>query len=149
MAAALAADRPLAPDFALQAADGGRVALSELRGQVVVLNFWATWCAPCRKEMPWFNEAHREYADRGVSIVGVALDERGWRAVTPFLKQHGIEYPVVMAGPKTARAFDPVEPLPTTVFLDRSGGIVARHHGLIAPDYLTKVIELLLAEEVD
>ena len=97
--------------------------------------------------MPWFQQSQDDYEDRGLTVVGVSLDERGWRAVTPFLKQHEIRYPVVVAGPKAARAFKPVEPLPTTLFLDRSGGIVARHHGMIAPDYLERVIELLLAEE--
>ncbi len=97
--------------------------------------------------MPWFNKLHRERAAEGLSVVGVSLDERGWRAVTPFLAQYDIEYPVVLASPEVAAAYAPVEPLPTTIFLDRRLRIVARHHGIIGLEKLQRVSDLLLAEE--
>ena len=140
------AERLMAPDFTGATAKGGRLALEDLRGRVVALNFWATWCAPCRAEMPWFQQLADKYADRGLTVVGVAMDERGWPAVTPFLNQYDIDYPIILGSRSIALAYAPVEPLPTTVFLDRHGRIVARHHGLIPPDHLERVLESLLAE---
>ncbi len=91
-----AGSRPQAPDFQLHDSKGRKRRLSEFRGKVVLLNFWATWCAPCLTEIPVLNGVHREYADRGFAVLGVAMDERGWAAVTPFLAERRVDYPVLL-----------------------------------------------------
>jgi len=137
----------MAPDFSLRSSDGGKRKLSGYRGKVVVLNFWATWCAPCRKEIPWLKEVHHEYAGRGFAVVGVAMDERGWRAVTPFLAEYGVDYPILLGTPKVARLYGGLETLPKTLFLDRKGRIVAAHEAMLSKAHLRKIVELLLSEQ--
>lgn len=98
--------------------------------------------------MPWLQRVHERFAEGGFAVIGVAVDSRGWPAVKPFLTQYGIGYPNLLATPEAARAYRPVEPLPLTVFLDRQGRIVARHHGMLGEEHLEQVVELLLAEPV-
>jgi peroxiredoxin len=142
---ALAA-RPAAPDFELRDSHGVVRRLSGFRGKVVVLNFWATWCPPCRAEIPWLETVHRDYAARGFTVLGVAMDERGWPAVTPFLAGHKVNYPVLLGTPHVARQYGGLKTLPRTVFLDRHGRIVATHDALLGEAPLRKIVELLLTE---
>src|SRR5690606_32147440 len=89
-----------APDFRVETLDGTPVALSDLRGQVVLVNFWATWCPPCRFEMPGFQRVYDEYRDQGFTILGLSTDRGGTRIVREFLEERGITYPVAMATPE-------------------------------------------------
>ena len=81
------------PDFALKDSTGQTVQLSDYHGKVVLLNFWATWCAPCKIEIPWFMEFQREYKDRNFAVLGVSMDEDGWDAVRPYMANHSIQLP--------------------------------------------------------
>src|SRR5262245_36120846 len=80
-------DRKAAPDFTLKDAAGAKIKLSAYRGNVVLLNFWATWCGPCKVEIPWFIEFESAYKERGLAIVGVSMDEDGWKAARPFIEK--------------------------------------------------------------
>ena len=107
-----------APDVTLTTLSGETFRLSDYRGKVVVLNFWATWCPPCRLEIPHFVDLYEAYKDQGVVVVGVSLDRGGTAVVQAFARQHGITYPVAMASGEVVRAFSRLQGIPTT----RSGG---------------------------
>ncbi len=121
----------MAPDFTRSTAAGESIALASFRGQVVLLNFWATWCPPCANEMPWFVEFQETYRRRGFTVMGVALDEDGWASVTPFLQQKGVNYPVVMGDDNLSRLYGNVSALPTTLIIDRSGHVASTHIGIV------------------
>ncbi|MCI0403522.1 MAG: redoxin domain-containing protein [Acidobacteria bacterium] len=136
-----------APDPVMQRADGSAFRLSELRGKVVVVNFWATWCLPCRLEIPYFNRVAAEFKDRGVEFVGVSTDEAGWKAIEEFEREIPIEYPVVLDNEGEAdKAFGPLQGLPVTVFIDRRGRIVQQSIGITDIDTLRENIEAALKE---
>lgn len=119
-----------APDFAMQYADGTRSLLSDWQGQPVVLNFWATWCAPCREEMPEFVAVHDQYKDDGLVIVGVNAQETASQAAQ-FMGEYGMAFPVVLDTRGDVQQLYNVRGLPTTVFIDRDGRIVDRWAGLL------------------
>ncbi len=137
--AAEIAARP-APDFGLQLFDGSRFRFSEQRGRVVVLNFWASWCTPCRAEMPHFETAYRAYKDRGVLFIGLAVQDDPAAAVA-LLKELGISYP---AGPdpgnEIALAYQ-VSGLPTTIFISRDGKLVRKWTGTLTEQQLMAFTE--------
>src|SRR3990172_8568888 len=134
-----------APDPVLQRADGRAFRLSELRGQVVVVNFWATWCLPCRLEIPHFNRTYQQYRGRGVVFVGVSVDDGGWKDIEAFLKETPIEYPVALdAEKKASEAFEATIGLPITVFIDRAGRVRHKHIGITDVDALRANLEALL-----
>jgi cytochrome c biogenesis protein CcmG/thiol:disulfide interchange protein DsbE len=120
-----------APDFALQTLDGQTLKLSDLRGKAVVLNFWATWCSPCKAEMPWFVDFQKQYAADGLQIVGVAMDDSAKEDIEKFAKQMGVNYPVVLGKESLADQYGGVEFLPTTFYIDRSGNIQDRVFGIV------------------
>jgi thiol-disulfide isomerase/thioredoxin len=120
----------VAPDFALNSLDGTSVKLSSLRGKAVLLNFWATWCGPCKVEMPWFVELQREYGPQGFQIVGVAMDDASTDDIAKFAKEMGVNYPILLGKETVALSYGGVNVLPTTFFLDRNGKVIAREFGL-------------------
>jgi peroxiredoxin len=133
-----------APDFQLKDVHGGTVRLSDLKGKVVLLNFWATWCPPCKIEIPWFIEFERTYKDKGFAVVGVSLDEDGWEAVRPYLEASKINYRVVVGNDSMAQTYGGVDSLPTTFLIDRDGRIASTHIGLVPKsDYENEITELL------
>ncbi len=119
----------VAPDWHLTSLDGKAIKLSDFKGKVVVLNFWATWCPPCRREVPDFVALQKQYADKGLVIIGVSLDEGGAAVVKPFVKKMGINYPVVMGDQKTIAAYGGVQVVPTTFIIDKTGKVAAQHEG--------------------
>ncbi|HEX4277529.1 MAG TPA: TlpA disulfide reductase family protein [Bryobacteraceae bacterium] len=122
--------RHTAPDFALKDANGKMVHLADYKGKVVVLDFWATWCNPCMVEIPWFQEFQRKYKDRGFEVLGVSMDDDGWKAINPFVAKRKLNYRVVLGDDKTGDQYGGLEALPTTFVIDRNGRIASTHVGL-------------------
>jgi thiol-disulfide isomerase/thioredoxin len=120
----------LAPDFELQTLDGKNLKLSDLRGKAVLLNFWATYCGPCKIEMPWFVELQNEYGPQGFQIIGVAMDDASTEDIAKFAKEMGVNYPILLGKESVAVSYGGVNALPTTFFLDRDGKLIAREFGL-------------------
>jgi cytochrome c biogenesis protein CcmG/thiol:disulfide interchange protein DsbE len=137
-------ERKAAPDFALKDANGNVVHLSDFKGKVVLLDFWATWCGPCNIEIPWFTEFERRYKDRGFEVLGVSMDDDGWKAVTPFVAEKKINYRVVLGDDKTGDQYGGVEALPTTFVIDRDGRVASVHVGLSSRKDFEDAIEKLL-----
>jgi thiol-disulfide isomerase/thioredoxin len=120
----------LAPDFELQTLEGKNLKLSDLRGKAVLLNFWATYCGPCKIEMPWFVELQNEYGPQGLQIVGVAMDDASTEDIAKFAKEMGVNYPILLGKESVGVSYGGVNALPTTFFLDRDGKLIAREFGL-------------------
>jgi cytochrome c-type biogenesis protein len=119
-----------APDFTLESLDGQNVTLSNLRGKAVLLNFWATWCVPCKIEMPWFVELQKQYGPQGLQIVGVAMDDAGKEDIAKFAKDMGVNYPVLLGKEAVGDAYGGVPALPESFFIGRDGKIVDKIIGL-------------------
>ncbi len=119
-----------APDFTLDSLDGKSVRLSDLRGKAVLLNFWATWCGPCKIEMPWFVELQKEYGPQGLQVVGVAMDDSSKDDIAKFAKDMGVNYPVLLGKEAVGDAYGGVPALPETFFISRDGKIVDKIIGL-------------------
>jgi peroxiredoxin len=133
-----------APDFALPGPDGQVVRLSDFKGKVVLLDFWATWCGPCKIEIPWFIEFQRQYKDQGFTVIGVSLDEGGWADIRPFMDEMKMNYPVLLGNDEMTEPFGGIEVLPTTFLIDRQGRIVDVHRGLVSKNEFEKTIKDLL-----
>jgi peroxiredoxin len=139
-----ASERKPAPDFTLPDANGVSVKLSDFKGRVVLLNFWATWCGPCKMEIPWLIEFEKTYKDRGFAIIGVSMDEDGWKAVMPFVAQKAINYPVVVGDDRVAQLYGGIDSLPSTFLIDREGRIANAHLGLVGKrDYEAEILKLI------
>jgi peroxiredoxin len=132
-----------APDFALQDEHGKTVHLTDFKGKVVLLDFWATWCGPCKIEIPWFMEFQRKYKDQGFTVIGVSMDD-GWETVRPFIEEEKMNYPVLIGNDETASSFGGVDVLPTTFIIDKQGRIVATHVGLTSKSEFEDAIKSLL-----
>jgi peroxiredoxin len=118
-----------APEWQLKDPDGQPVKLSDFKGKVVILDFWATWCPPCRAEIPGFVALQKQYAAQGLTVVGVSLDTAGVSVVKSFMKNLGMNYPVVIGDEKIAADYGGVSAIPTTFVIDRNGNIVTSHQG--------------------
>jgi len=119
-----------APDFTLESLEGKSVRLSDLRGKAVLLNFWATWCVPCKIEMPWLVELQGEYGPQGLQIVGVAMDDSSKEDIAKFVKDMGVNYPVLLGKEAVGDAYGGVPGLPESFFISRDGRIVDKIIGL-------------------
>jgi peroxiredoxin len=126
------ADRKRAPDFTRVDATGHKISLSRYRGKVVLLDFWATWCGGCKEELPWYVEFSDKYKKDGLAVVGVSMDEDGWKAVRPFLAEKmKLTYPVVIGDDSLAKQFGGIESMPVTLLIDRQGRIARSHTGVV------------------
>ena len=134
-----------APDFALKDMNGARIRLSDYKGRVVLVNFWATWCAPCKVEIPWFAEFERTFKDKGFAVIGISMDDDGWKSVKPYLESHSINYRIAAGDGDVAQKYGGVEALPETFLIDREGRIAARHVGIVSRGDYEKEIAALLA----
>lgn len=142
-------DRKAAPEFALKDVNGATARLSDYRGKVVLLNFWATWCSPCTIEIPWFMEFEQKNKDRGFAVVGIAMDEGGWDVVRPFLAEMQVNYRTLKGDDMIAELYGGVSSLPTTFLIDRQGRIAAVHMGLISKNIYQNEIQELLTDPPD
>lgn len=120
-----------APDFNLLTLDGQKVKLSDYRGKAVLLNFWATWCPPCKVEMPWFVDLQKQYAKDGLVVLGVAMDDSEPAQIGKFASELGVNYTVLLGTDKVSDDYGDVQYLPTTFFIGRNGAIVDKLTGLL------------------
>ena len=136
-----------APDFTLPSLDGKNTRLSDFRGQAVLLNFWATWCAPCKIEMPWFVELQKQYGPQGFQIVGVAMDDASAKDIADFAKEMGVNYPVLIGKESVGDAYGGVQFLPENFYIDRNGKLVARAFGLKSRSEIEDEIKTIIASK--
>src|SRR5579864_4759653 len=120
----------VAPDFSLESLDGKNMHLSDFRGKAVLLNFWATWCSPCKIEMPWFVELQKQYGPQGLQIVGVAMDDASKEDIAKFAKDMGVNYPILIGKEAVGDQYGGVPALPETFFIGRDGKFVDKIIGL-------------------
>lgn len=140
-----AKERKPAPELGLQDTDGKPANLRDYRGKVVVVDFWATWCHGCKQEMPWFAAFQRKFGDQGLSVIGVSLDDEGWKAVKPFLQKAPVPYRIVLGNDSTAKAYG-IGNMPDTFLIDQQGRIAAAYIGMVDRDGLEKNIQKLLSQ---
>jgi thiol-disulfide isomerase/thioredoxin len=143
-------NRPSAsPDFTLKGLDDRDVSLSQFKGRVVLVNFWATWCGPCRIEIPWLIDLQNKYAARGFTVLGVAMDDEGKSAVAPFVEKERFKvdgtpqpmnYPIVLANDATADRFGGLVGFPTSVLISKDGRVVKRVDGLVSYDEIDRAV---------
>jgi len=141
-------NRKPAADFTLRDANGTAVKLSDYRGKVVLLNFWATWCGPCTLEIPWFIEFEQQYKTQGFAVIGVSMDEEGWNAIKPYMAAHKMNYRVLLGDDSVSQLYGGVDSLPTTFLIDRKGRVgFPPHIGLAGKNEYLKEIQGLLGEQ--
>ncbi len=135
-----------APDFTLESLDGKTVHLSDFRGKGVLLNFWATWCQPCKIEMPWFAELQKQYGPQGLQIVGVAMDDASPKEIGEFAHDLGVNYPILVGKEAVGDAYGGVQFLPATFYIGRDGKVVDKVFGLKGRGEIEENIKKALAE---
>lgn len=142
-----------APTIAMKDLNGKDVTLQDYKGKVVLVNFWATWCAPCKVEIPWMIEFQQKYGPQGFTILGVSMDEDGKKAIDPFLekerfdvdgKQEAMSYPILLGSDAIADKFGGILGLPTSMLFNRDGKKVRTIVGLVNHDDISKAIQDLL-----
>lgn len=134
----------IAPDFALQSLDGKTVRLSDFRGKPVVLNFWATWCGPCKIEMPWFVDLQRQYGPAGLQFLGVAMDDASAKDIAEFAESMKVNYPILIGKESVGDAYGGVQFLPETFYIDRDGKVVDKAFGLKGRGEIEEAIKKIL-----
>jgi thiol-disulfide isomerase/thioredoxin len=150
----LKADNPVfaaaAPNFTLKDLDGKDVSLSQFKGKVVLINFWATWCNPCYIEIPWLIEMQQKYGDKGFTVLGVSMDEEGKSEVAPFVAKERfnvngqklpMSYPILLGNDAMADKFGGLLGYPTSILVSRDGKVIKRITGLISYEEISKAIE--------
>ncbi len=135
-----------APQFTLRNTEGRKVSLEDYKGKAVLINFWATWCAPCKLEMPWFVELHKQYAPEGFEILGVSEDEpRDRPEIGKFAQKIGVNYPILLGDDAASKAYGGVEFLPTSYYVGRNGKVIEETAGLVSRDEIEANIKKSLA----
>ncbi|MGB8889715.1 MAG: TlpA disulfide reductase family protein [Candidatus Korobacteraceae bacterium] len=138
-----ATSHSIAPDFALTDLNGQALDLSSYRGKVVLLDFWATWCTPCRAEIPHFVEFQNSYRDQGLQVIGISMDD-DLKPVGPFYKEYKMNYPVALGSDKLAQAYGGILGLPVTFLIGRDGHIQAKYVGAVDISTIEQEIKSLL-----
>jgi len=122
-----------APDFSLASLDGkATLKLSDFKGKAVLLNFWATWCEPCKIEMPWFVELQKQYGPQGLQVLGVAMDDTDPKDISEFAHKMGVNYPIAVGKEAVGDQYGGIPYLPSTFYIDRDGKVVDRVYGLVS-----------------
>jgi len=132
-------DEQAAPEFTLIALDGTEVALADFKGKVLFLNFWATWCPPCRQEIPGFLEMYDKYKSEGMEILGVSLDRQGTDVVKAFAEKMKITYPLAISNMEIMQAYQPGQYIPATIIIDRKGNLHEKHVGYMDKSQVEKM----------
>jgi peroxiredoxin len=133
-----------APDFTLKNIEGDEVSLSDYKGKIVFINFWATWCGPCRHEVPAFIELQEEYGSENLVILGISVDRGDLSVVPKFADEYKINYEILYSAPEVEATYGPISSIPTTYVVDRDGYIRDGMRGFPGKDYLVKVINHLM-----
>jgi peroxiredoxin len=137
----------MAPDFSLASLDGkATIRLSDYRGKAVLLNFWATWCVPCKIEMPWFVDLQNEYGSQGLQVVGVAMDDASPEDIARFAKDMGVNYPIAVGKESVGDAYGGVQFLPATFYIGRDGKVIDKVFGLKGKHEIQDDIKKALAQ---
>ena len=139
-----AKSRKVAPAFTLKDANGAPVSLTDYKGKVVLLNFWATWCHGCQLEIPWFVEYQKKYKEDGLTVLGVSMDD-DWKPVKSWIEEKKVNYPIVLGNQDFAKLYG-LGPMPMSVLIDRDGKIADSHSGVVDKDSFEKEVRLLLQE---
>jgi len=129
---------PDAPDFFLKDLNGNEVTLDDFEGKVLFVNFWATWCPPCREEIPGFVETYAVYHEKGMEILGISLDRQGADVVKKFTEKYEVNYPIALGTQQLVQDYQPGQYIPTTIIIDREGKIRHRHVGYMDKTVLEK-----------
>jgi cytochrome c biogenesis protein CcmG/thiol:disulfide interchange protein DsbE len=135
--------RKTAPNFTLVDSKGASVRLSDYKGKVVLLDFWATWCHGCKTEIPWYMEFQQKYRNKGLSVIGVAMDEDGWKSVKPYIEETKINYTIVVGNEELAKKYG-ADSLPVTLLIDREGKIAESHAGMVDKATFEKDLQMLV-----
>jgi peroxiredoxin len=133
------------PRFSLKDANGQAVRPADYKGKVVLLDFWATWCGPCKIEIPWFMDFEREFKDRGFAVVGVSMDEDGWTVIKPYVQDMKMNYRILLGNDDVSTAYGGLDSLPTTLLIDRQGKIASVHVGITMgkEEFKNAIVQLL------
>ena len=135
------------PAFSLKDANGQVVRPADYQGKVVLLDFWATWCGPCKVEIPWFIDMERQFKDQGFAVLGVSMDEDGWAAVKPYVQKMQMNYRILLGNDDVSTAYGGLDSLPTTLLIDRQGKIASVHIGITMgkEEFKDAIVQLLNA----
>jgi peroxiredoxin len=136
--------RPLAPNFSLKDHQGNIIQLSDFKGKVIILDFWATWCGPCRMEIPGYVKLYEKYKSEGLEIIGISLDRGGWNAVENFMEEFKINYPIVMGDAQVAMAYGGINSIPTTFVINREGEVVTYKIGYQPIEFFEQTLSEIL-----
>ena len=132
------------PQFSFSSLEGKTVAMKDLSNKVVIVDFWATWCGPCREEIPHLNELYSELKGKGLEIVGISMDTDGTDGVKDFAREFRIQYPIVMGDEKVAESFGGLIGLPTTFVIDRQGKVAKKYIGLPPAEDMRRIVKELV-----
>jgi len=131
-----------APDFTVNTINNGTITLSQSSGKVIILNFWATWCPPCRAEIPDFIALYNKYKDKGVAIIGLSVDKRE-ETVKKFIEENGINYPIGMGNEEIVHNYGGISGIPTSFIIDREGNIKEKFIGLRSKEFFENTVKKL------
>ena len=140
-------DYPDAPEFTLEDLNGNKISLSNLSGKVIFLNVWATWCAPCKREIPDFIEAYEQYKDKGLEIIGISVDRISQSKVLKFAEKYKINYPVAMITSKLTKDYGPFPAIPVTIIIDKNRKIRNRKIGMVNKGFVESWFLKLIEEK--
>jgi peroxiredoxin len=135
-----------APDFQLASLDGKNLKLSDYKGKAILLNFWATWCEPCKIEMPWFVELQKKYGPQGLQVLGIAMDDASTKEIADFAQKMGVNYPIVIGKEEVGTQYGGVQFLPSTFYIDRDGKIIDHVFGLVSRSEIETSIQKALGQ---
>lgn len=134
----------IAPAFTVKTVDGRTLKLSDLRNKPVIIDFWATWCGPCRASMPDLNNMQARYGAKGLTVIGLSVDESGPAPVKRFAAQLGVRFTIAMANDDILDAYGPIRSIPATFFINRKGEIVRRVVGRIDPETMNTYVQEIM-----